>query len=89
MRENFDQTFHLEVEIPNLSCAMHSCRFVQICFLDSSPFAIIPFVYVFIRNKVFSEKHTCEAFTIRGLMWINITYIILHTHEKDECHCIP
>ena len=80
MRENFDRTFHLEVEIPNLSCAMHSCRFVQICFLDSSPFAIIPFVYVFIGNKVFSEKHTCEDFPITGLMWKAVNYVVLHTN---------
>merc|ERR1712150_223946 len=53
MNENFDQHFHLEVEILNLSCAMQSvCHFVQICFLDSSP--IMQFLFLFM---IVSEKY--------------------------------
>jgi len=64
MRENFDQSFHLEVEIPKLSCAMKSCRFVQICFLDSSPHVIIPFVFVLLEINYFRKKYPLSRFIL-------------------------
>merc|ERR1711894_728664 len=52
MNENFDQHFHLEVEILNLSCAMQSvCHFVQICFLDSSPIMQLLFLFMIVSEK--------------------------------------